>query len=74
MYYNNYLEFDSITNNMEELYYESFRTFLQFKSELAAYQADNFNYVMNLPKGNDIQIPNFGNILNELNQNKIYSR
>jgi hypothetical protein len=74
MYYNNYLDFDTITNNMEELYYESFRTFLQFKSELAAYQTDNFNYAMNLPKGNDIQIPNFGNILNELNQNKIYSQ
>ena len=74
MYYNNYLDFDTITNNMEELYYESFRTFLQFKSELAEYQTDNFNYKMNLPKGNDIQIPNFGNILNELNQNKIYSQ
>ena len=33
-YYNNYLDFDEITNDMEELYYQSFKTFTQFKSEI----------------------------------------
>ena len=73
VYYNNYLDFDEITNNMEELYYQSFKTFLGFKSELAEFQSDN-SYLMNLPEGKDIQIPNFGNILNELTQNSIYSQ
>ena len=72
VYYNNYLEFDGITNNMEELYYQSFETFLKFKSQLAEFQTD-FNYTMELPDGKDIQIPNFGNILNELLQNKMYT-
>ena len=58
---------------MEELYYQSFKTFLGFKSELAEFQSDN-SYLMNLPEGKDIQIPNFGNILNELTQNSIYSQ
>ena len=72
-YYNNYLDFDEITNNMEELYYQSFKTFLEFKSELENFQADT-NYTKNLPDGKDIIIPNFGNILNELTQNRIYSQ
>lgn len=50
VYYNNYLDFDEITNNMEELYYQSFKTFLGFKSELAEFQSDN-SYLMNLPEG-----------------------
>ena len=72
-YYNNYLDFDEITNDMEELYYQSFKTFTQFKSEIENFQAD-INYTMNLPDGKDIIIPNFGNILNELTQNRIYSQ
>ena len=58
---------------MEELYYQSFKTFTQFKSEIENFQAD-INYTMNLPDGKDIIIPNFGNILNELTQNRIYSQ
>ena len=71
-YYNNFLEFDEITNNMEELYYQSFKTFLEFKSQLASFET-NTSYFMELPDGKDIQIPNFGNILNELTQNRMYS-
>ena len=70
-YYKNYLDFDEITNDMEELYYQSFKTFLEYKSELASFESNN-NYNMTL--ANDIQIPNFGNILNDLTQNKIYSQ
>ena len=72
VYYNNFLEFDKISNDMEELYYESFKTFLGFKSQLADAQT-NINYTMDLSEGKDIKIPNFGNILNELVQNKMYS-
>jgi hypothetical protein len=57
---------------MEELYYQSFKTFLGFKSQLAELQTD-INYKMELPDGKDIQIPNFGNILNELIQSEMYS-
>ena len=72
VYYNNFLKFDETTNNMEELYYQSFKTFLGFKSQLAELQTD-INYKMELPDGKDIQIPNFGNILNELIQSEMYS-
>ena len=71
VYYNNFLEFDTITNNMEELYYQSFKTFLQFKYELAEFQTDP-SYKIVLPESKEI--PNFSNILNELVQNKIYSQ
>ena len=39
---------------MEELYYESFKTFLGFKSQLADAQT-NLNYTMDLSEGKDIQ-------------------
>ena len=66
-----YLKFDTATNDIEDLYYESFRIFLIFKSELERYQLTN-NYTSALPSGKDISIPNFGNILNDLSQNDIY--
>ena len=70
--YENYIDFDQTTNDVEELYYQSFKTFLEFKSQLADFQTDN-NYVIILPDGKDLQIPNFGNSLNELSPNSIYS-
>ena len=72
-YLKSYLKFDSTTNDIENLYYESFRIFLIFKSELERYQITN-NYESNLPSGKDITIPNFGNILNYLSQNDIYKK
>jgi hypothetical protein len=75
VYFNNFLDFDEITNRMEELYYDSFKTFLGFKSELAQLQTD-LNYTIDLPEAKDIQIPNFSNFsktLNGLIQNKMYS-
>ena len=64
---------DSATNDVEALYYESFRIFIIFKSELEKYQTNDYNYNISLPEGKDIQLPNFGNILNELSQNSIFS-
>ena len=60
VYYNNFLEFDTITNNMEELYYQSFKTFLQFKYELAEFQTDP-SYKIVLPESKEI--PNFSLLL-----------
>ena len=72
-YLNNYLKFDSATNDVENLYYESFRIFLLFKAQLERYQVTK-NYKSSIPSGKDIQMPNFGNILNDLSQNSIYSQ
>ena len=69
-----FLKFDSATNDVETLYYESFRIFIIFKSELEKYQTNNYNYSISLPAGKDIQLPNFGNILNELSQNSVFSQ
>ncbi len=71
---NSFLKFDSATNDVEKLYYESFRIFIIFKSELEKYQTNNYNYNISLPAGKDIQLPNFGNILNDLSQNSEFSQ
>ena len=66
-----FLEFDTATTDVENLYYESFRIFLIFKSALANFQV-NQKYTNNLPSGKDIQLPNFGNTLNDLSQDNIF--
>ena len=70
---NSFLKFDDSTNDVENLYYESFRIFLIFKSELEKFQSIQ-NYNMSIPTGQDIQMPNFGNTLNDLSQNDVYSK
>ena len=72
-YLENYLKFDDSVNDIEDLYYDSFRVFLNFKSELEEYQS-NFSYKMKIPSSKEIQMPNFGNILNELTQSSIYRK
>ena len=72
-YFNNYLKFDSAGTDIEDLYYNSFKIFLDFKSELLKFQS-NDSYTMIIPLGKDIQIPNFGNILNDLTQNSVYDK
>ena len=72
-YFNNFLEFDTAFNNIEDLYYNSFKIFLNFKSELEKFQS-NHTYKMTLPSSKDIQMPNFGNILNDLNQKSVYKK
>lgn len=73
IYLENFLKFDESVNGIEDLYYDSFRVFLNFKSELEVYQS-NFSYIMTIPSSKEIQMPNFGNILNELTQSSIYSK
>ena len=70
---NNFLKFDSSITEIEELYYNSFKIFLSFKSELEKFQ-DNPNYKIYLLSAKDIQLQNFGNTLNDLTQNSIYSK
>ena len=70
-YFNNYLKFDSSVNGIENLYYDSFKLFLNFKSELEHFQS-NPKYKMTILSAKDIQMPNYGNILNDLIQNDIY--
>ena len=72
-YFNNFYEFDSDVNELEDLYFDSFKLFLDFKSELEHFQS-NESYKMILPSNKDIQMPNFGNILNYLNQKSVYSK
>ena len=69
----NFLKFDNSITEIEELYYNSFRIFLSFKYELEKFQEDP-NYKISILSGKDIQLPNFGNSLNDLTQNKIYSQ
>ena len=72
-YLKKYLEFDTTINEVENLYFESYRIFLIFKTQLEKYQVTN-NYTTSLPKAKEMQMPNFGNILNYLSQNSIYSQ
>ena len=69
----NFLKFDNSITEIEELYYNSFRIFLSFKYELEKFQEDP-NYKISILSGKDIQLPNFGNSLNDLTQNNIYSQ
>mgnify|MGYP006873009655 CR=1 FL=1 len=74
-YLKSFLKFDTSTNNVENLYYESIRIFLIFKSELVKFEAyKDINYNMSIPLGKEIQMPNFGNTLNDLSQNAIFSK
>jgi len=70
---NNFLEFDNLINEIEDIYYNSFKTFLSFKSELEKFQVDP-NYNISTLSGKEIQLQNFGNTLNDLTQNNIYSK
>ena len=69
----NFLKFDESITEIEELYYNSFKVFLSFKSELEKFQV-NPNYKISILSGKDIQLQNFGNTLNDLTQNSIYSK
>ena len=73
-YLKGFLKFDNSTNSIENLYYESIRIFLIFKSELLKFEENKDKYNMSIPQGKDIQMPNFGNTLNELSQNKIFNK
>jgi hypothetical protein len=66
------LKFDDSITEIEELYYTSFKIFLSFKYELEKFQADP-NYKISILSGKEIQLQNFGNTLNDLTQNRIYS-
>jgi hypothetical protein len=73
-YLTNILKFDDSTNSVENLYYESISIFLVFKSELLKFEMNKGeNYNMSIPLGKDVQMPNFGNTLNDLSQNGIFS-
>ena len=72
-YFNNFLIFDSEVNEIEDLYYDSFKFFLKFKSEMENYQS-NSSYRMKIPSSQDIMLPNFGNILNDMKQKSVYSK
>ena len=72
-YFNNFLIFDSEVNEIEDLYYDSFKLFLRFKSEMENYQS-NSSYKMNIPSSQDIVLPNFGNILNDMKQKSVYTK
>ena len=72
-YLKNYMIFDSATSDVENLYYESFRIFLIFKKQLEEFQLTK-DYTASIPSSKNIQMPNFGNILNDLSQNSIYSQ
>lgn len=73
-YLKSFLKFDDSTNSVENLYYESIRIFLRFKSELLLFESKkDENYNMTIPQGKDITMPNFGNTLNDLSQDKIFS-
>jgi hypothetical protein len=73
-YLKSFLKFDSLSNSVENLYYESIRIFLIFKSELLKFdEYKDENYNMSIPQGKDIQMPDFGNTLNDLSQDGIFS-
>ena len=72
-YFNNFLQFDDEVNEIENLYYDSFKFFLEFKYEMEYYES-NSSYKMKIPTSEEIIMPNFGNILNELNQKSVYNK
>ena len=69
----NYKEFDSIQEEINEVYFESFKIFLTFKSQIEMYLNNNDKSALNIPEDKNIQRPKIGNALMKITNNNKYS-
>ena len=70
---NNYYNFDSILEQINKVYFESFKIFLNFKSQLEIYLNSKNISNLNIPRDKDIERPKIGNALLEIIHNSKYS-
>jgi hypothetical protein len=68
----NYYKFDSIIEEINNIYYQSYDIFLRIKIGIDDFVENNTKIIV-LPKDSDIVKPKFGNVLMELTNNKKYS-
>ena len=69
----NYYKFDSIIEEINNIYYNSYDIFLKIKKGIDEFVDNKGNGSMVLPKDSDIVKPKFGNVLMELMNNNRYS-
>ena len=69
----NYINFDSILEQINEVYLELFKIFLDFKSQLELYFNTKDISSLNIPQDKDIERPKIGNALLEIIHNSKYS-
>ena len=71
---NNYKDFDSVVEQINNVYFESFKIFLMFKEEIEKlYNTDNKDAIR-LMKDSDIERPKLGNSLIYITRNSKYSK
>ena len=70
---NNYYNFDSILEQINKVYFESFKIVLNFKSQLEIYLNSKNISNLNIPRDKDIERPKIGNALLEIIHNSKYS-
>ena len=70
---NNYYNFDQILEQINKVYFESFKIFLNFKNQLEIYPNSKNISNLNVPQDKDIERPKIGNALLEIIHNSKYS-
>ena len=70
---NNYKEFDSVLEQINEVYFDSFKIFLMFKKELEEFYNSENKENVQLMKDSDIERPKLGNSLISISKNSKYS-
>ena len=58
----NYLELDSVVEQINLVYFNSFKIFINFKEQIEKYFNTNNKSVINIPKDSEIERPKFGNV------------
>ena len=70
---NNYKEFDYIVEQINDVYIDSFKIFLNFKEQIQKYFNSKNISDLNIPKDADIERPKLGNNLMYITRRDIYS-
>ena len=70
----NYKKFDSIIEEINTVYYESFKTLLILNKQIELYTQHQNKSLINIPKDSEIERVKFGNSLMFFNRNNKYSK
>jgi hypothetical protein len=70
---NNYKEYDSIVEEINNVYIDSFKIFLSFKEQIEIYFNSNNVSDLNVPKDADVVRPKLGNNLMQITRRNRYS-
>ena len=70
---NNYKEFDSVLEQINKVYFDSFNIYLTFKEQLQIYEVSNNLEELKIPKDSEVERPKLGNALMYITRNNKYS-